>query len=232
MLTLEERLAGYQEMVRTYHGTLDLVSDRALGALPELVAQARLYGEAMHEHAPAGSVLDLGSGVGLPGVVIGSMFPTRRVWLVERRRRRATFLKMVVARLGLEETRVIEADVTHVRREDLGLVGRNDPRAGGDASQGQERGTDLSRSSAEAGIRVVTAQAVASFADVYCLTRHLHDASVTMISRKGPDWRAEVSALEAVIGTAPAVVGETLPLGGGTLVGIEVRGGLPCPPSA
>ena len=219
-------------MVRTYHGTLDLVSEAALDRLPSLVEQAQAYAELIRGVAPVGDILDLGSGAGLPGIVIASTFPDRRVWLVERRRRRATFLNMVVARLDLEEAVVVEADVTQVRTSDLGLSGVVDGVDGDPAEGGAAHGQAPSASDRGGGIVAVTAQAVASFADVYCLTRHLHSRDVTLISRKGPSGRAEAEALGEITGSAPAVVAEPVPIGGGTLVAIEARGGLPCPRSA
>lgn len=227
-----ERLESYQALVRKYHATLDLMSSAALANLSGMVAQARAYADAIEAIAPAGEILDLGSGVGLPGVVIAASFPGRRVWLVERRRRRATFLKMVVGQLGLEEAVVIEADVTDVQLDDLQPAEPHSTASGGGGSGLRGSPAAGRDGAARPRIAVITAQAVASFADVYCLTRHLHGASVTLMSRKGPAWRDEVEALAAATGAAPAVVGEAAPLGGGTLVSIEARGGLPCPRSA
>jgi 16S rRNA (guanine527-N7)-methyltransferase len=51
--------------------------------------------------------LDLGSGAGLPGLPIAISRPTSRVALVEARQRRASFLEMVVERLGLENVDVV-----------------------------------------------------------------------------------------------------------------------------
>ena len=56
---------------------------------------------------PAGSVADIGSGGGFPGIPIAAADPTRRVTLVEPRRKRASFLSVAVARLGLVNTEVL-----------------------------------------------------------------------------------------------------------------------------
>jgi 16S rRNA (guanine527-N7)-methyltransferase len=47
---------------------------------------------------------DLGSGAGLPGVVVAIACPDLRVTLVESRRPRAAFLQLVVDRLGISNT--------------------------------------------------------------------------------------------------------------------------------
>jgi 16S rRNA (guanine527-N7)-methyltransferase len=58
--------------------------------------------------------LDLGSGAGLPGLVVAIAVPWLSVTLVERRQRRAAFCELAAERLGLENVRV-----RAVRIEDL-----------------------------------------------------------------------------------------------------------------
>jgi 16S rRNA (guanine527-N7)-methyltransferase len=55
------------------------------------------------------SVADVGSGAGLPGVVLGIRRPDLRVTLIEPLLRRATFLEECVALLDLENVRVERA---------------------------------------------------------------------------------------------------------------------------
>jgi 16S rRNA (guanine527-N7)-methyltransferase len=50
---------------------------------------------------------DLGSGAGLPGIVVAIARPSLRVGLVEARSRRAAFLELVVERLGLPNVAVL-----------------------------------------------------------------------------------------------------------------------------
>jgi len=51
-------------------------------------------------------VYDLGSGAGLPGVVVAAAAPELRVVLVERRSHRAAFLELVVEGLALSNAEV------------------------------------------------------------------------------------------------------------------------------
>ncbi len=64
-------------------------------------------------------VCDLGTGAGLPGVVLAIRRPDLRVTLVEPLLRRTTFLDEVVADLGLDNVEVIRgrAEELHGRRE-------------------------------------------------------------------------------------------------------------------
>jgi 16S rRNA (guanine527-N7)-methyltransferase len=63
------------------------------------------------------SAIDIGSGAGLPGVVVAIARPELMVTLVESRRSRAAFLDLVVDQLALRNTTVV-----HARIEDLRIV--------------------------------------------------------------------------------------------------------------
>ena len=56
---------------------------------------------------PDTDALDLGSGGGLPGMVVAIARPSLQVGLVEPRRRRAAFLELAVERLGLQNVAVL-----------------------------------------------------------------------------------------------------------------------------
>ena len=59
---------------------------------------------------------DLGSGSGLPGLVLASAFPEREFFLVERMGRRAGFLRNTIAVLGMNgRVNVIQKDLSEVR---------------------------------------------------------------------------------------------------------------------
>ena len=86
-------------------------------AIDEAVEHSMRFVDALAEQAA--SVIDLGSGGGLPGLVIGWCRPDLSVTLVDRRSKRTDFLRRAVQRLRLDEhTVVITADV-----EDLGRLG-------------------------------------------------------------------------------------------------------------
>lgn len=58
---------------------------------------------------PEGVIVDVGSGAGLPGVVVAAMRPRAHVILVEPMERRVTWLEDVVARTGLTNVEVRRA---------------------------------------------------------------------------------------------------------------------------
>ena len=67
---------------------------------------------------PDSTVCDIGSGAGLPGVVLAIVRPDLRITLVEPLLRRTTYLDEVVDELGLENVEVVRgrADVLHGSR--------------------------------------------------------------------------------------------------------------------
>ena len=64
-----------------------------------------------------GRLLDLGSGAGLPGLVLAITQPKRRVTLVEVRRKRANFLRHVVREAKLENVEVYERRAENLANE-------------------------------------------------------------------------------------------------------------------
>lgn len=66
---------------------------------------------------PARSVLDLGSGAGIPGIPVAVMRPDARVVLVEAARRKAAFLELAVRDLGLANAVVLNARAEQLGRD-------------------------------------------------------------------------------------------------------------------
>jgi 16S rRNA (guanine527-N7)-methyltransferase len=70
------------------------------------------------------SILDVGSGVGLPGIPLAIAFPDVEVVLLDRSGRRSLLLRRVTRILGLENTQVLESDVERVDRRFPGMTFR------------------------------------------------------------------------------------------------------------
>ena len=85
-----------------------------LGArpIPDVVAHARGFVRALQAHGHVETVLDLGAGGGVPGLVVAHDLPDLQVTLLDRRAKRTDFLERVVRRLGWgDRVSVICADV-------------------------------------------------------------------------------------------------------------------------
>jgi 16S rRNA (guanine527-N7)-methyltransferase len=68
-----------------------------------------LAGAPLVATAPAGAIVDVGSGGGIPGIPLALVFPERRVTLLEAASRKAAFLRDVVAALPVPNARVVAA---------------------------------------------------------------------------------------------------------------------------
>lgn len=110
-------IAGYIEFLKRYYKTLDLMSAQGLEQMGRLVEDAKAYAAAITQYLsePAPTIVDVGSGAGLPGIVVAIALPNAKVFLVERRRRRAAFLELVTSRLSIANATVVKGDVRHLK---------------------------------------------------------------------------------------------------------------------
>ena len=65
---------------------------------------------------PEAVIADLGTGAGLPGIVLSILMPDRHFVLIERMRRRVQFLMGAVARLHLSNAEISEKDIKDEKR--------------------------------------------------------------------------------------------------------------------
>jgi 16S rRNA (guanine527-N7)-methyltransferase len=165
-MTTEEKLEAYTNLVRQYAKTLDLTSPSMLAEFATAVSRSSVYDQAI----PEGSrVLDIGSGVGLPGIPLAIRRPDLSVCLCEIRQRRAAFLERAVSSLKLTNATVRDKDVRQLH--------------------------SLKSHSLE--FDVVIAQAVGSLEHLFSLSQHVLTQNWTLISRKGAIWQDELAELEA-----------------------------------
>lgn len=81
------------------------------GPIEAAVAHAQWFVDALRPTEPGSRIVDLGSGGGLPGLVIAIARPDVELLLVERRGKRSDFLRRMVRRLGLDHVEVHHGDV-------------------------------------------------------------------------------------------------------------------------
>lgn len=101
---MDSKLAELSGLISGWPG---LVSDSS----PELVEDCLVL---MEHLGPARSLIDVGSGGGLPGLVIKLARPDLEVTLLEANHRKTAFLEVAAARLGLEVA------VVNARAEEAG----------------------------------------------------------------------------------------------------------------
>ena len=193
-----DKLELYKKLIVRYHTTLDLMSARAIAELDTKLLEVQAFSELLESKlSPAERILDIGSGVGLPGIPLAVAFPDYRVTLVERRQKRASFLKLVVGQLELTNVTVVSDDVQRFQ---------------------------------DTPYNWICAQAVGQFPLLYCLTRHLHAETVTLVSRRGDLSPVETAELTKISGPILETVLSPLPTHG-KLASLRLQGGRPCPSS-
>ena len=104
-------LLGYLRILGRWSGRMNLVSSTDRGAVcgRHLIPSLRLRPTLLEVRH--GSVVDLGSGAGFPGIPLAITTPGSRFTLVESRRRRASFLRAVIRELSLSNAMVVNERV-------------------------------------------------------------------------------------------------------------------------
>lgn len=104
-----DRLLAFATLLRRWNQAFNLVSRNDVGRLitrhlvDGLVAVSRLSSQPL---------IDLGSGGGIPGVVIALARPELQVTLLDRSNKKVRFLRQVKAELVLNNTEIVAADAT------------------------------------------------------------------------------------------------------------------------
>src|SRR5690554_889998 len=99
-----ERFDAYLGLLEHFNRAMNLIGpmDRAQIVDQLLIDSAAAAAVA----APKAGILDVGSGAGLSGIPLKILFPDIPLTMVEPRKKRTTFLKIVVERLGLSEVEI------------------------------------------------------------------------------------------------------------------------------
>ncbi|MGE0825035.1 MAG: 16S rRNA (guanine(527)-N(7))-methyltransferase RsmG [Candidatus Binatia bacterium] len=112
------QLSVYVEELSRWSKVVDLVSQTDKETI---VRKHFLDSLAVYSLVPQfGSILDIGSGAGFPGLVLAVVKPTVSFFLLEPRRKRVNFLKEVIRKTGITNASVYEG-----RTEDILKNGKN-----------------------------------------------------------------------------------------------------------
>jgi 16S rRNA (guanine527-N7)-methyltransferase len=99
-----EKLTHYADMIRQWNKAINLVAPSTVKDLWErhFLDSAQLF-----PHVKGGSLIDLGSGGGLPGLVLAMMAPDQDVTLIESDQRKCVFLREVSRETKLSNVTVV-----------------------------------------------------------------------------------------------------------------------------
>lgn len=113
----EALLARYAALLQTWSARMNLTAVRDPGQIAirhfqdSLALCARLP-----EHVPGGSLIDVGTGAGFPGMLCALWRPGWQVTLVERTQKKVAFLMTVKRELGLTNVKPLAVDVQELVR--------------------------------------------------------------------------------------------------------------------
>ena len=91
---------------------------------PRHLADSLTFVRGWAESSPPAHLLDVGAGVGLPGIPLAILWPTTLITLLDRSVRRVDLARRAVRQLGLSNVEVVQGDVLEERRKWGGVVFR------------------------------------------------------------------------------------------------------------
>ena len=109
------RLKKYLELLNLWNEKLSLTSIKKEAREEEAVRKSL-------EFLPhvSGKIIDIGSGNGIPGIVLKAAAPYLEIWLCESNQKKAHFLEEVIHELGLEKIEVLKRNFLELK-EHAGL---------------------------------------------------------------------------------------------------------------
>lgn len=113
-----EKLSSYISELMIFNPALKLVGDKDEKGIiiRHILDCASAYVYFRDRTKPGDSIADLGSGSGLPGIVLAILLEDREFVLIERMTRRVGFLRGVAAKLKLRNVVVDDRDIKDVDR--------------------------------------------------------------------------------------------------------------------
>lgn len=116
-------LAGYLDLLERWNSTYNLtaIRDRA-SMVTQHLADCLALIPPLQQALPAGRVLDVGSGGGLPGVVIACMLPGLDVSCVDSVGKKVAFVRQVAGELGLSNLHAVHSRVEDLKPPEFNLI--------------------------------------------------------------------------------------------------------------
>jgi len=103
-MTLSDiRFKKYLTLLESWNRKLNLTAVAARDRQKELIDKSLLF----LPHIAGETLLDIGSGAGIPGIVLKIAKPELRVWLCESNRKKSHFLEEAIIELELKDIRVL-----------------------------------------------------------------------------------------------------------------------------
>ena len=111
-------LSSYLDLVMSFNPSLKLVGEKERDEIARrhILDSASAYPVFLENTEAGDQIGDLGSGAGFPGIVLAILFPDRNFVLIDRMTRRIGLLRIVKAKLNLENVEILDRDIKDVKR--------------------------------------------------------------------------------------------------------------------
>jgi len=119
-----ERLLGYLDLLQRWNGTYNLTAVRDAEDMlrQHLFDCLAVIGPLYREAGESGRLLDVGSGGGLPGVVVAAVCPGWEVVCVDTVGKKAAFIQQVAAELRLPQLRAQHGRVEQLKMAPVDVI--------------------------------------------------------------------------------------------------------------
>lgn len=116
-------LSGHVDLLQRWNATYNLTAVRSrAGMLTQHLADCLAVLPPLQRHAGGGRLLDVGSGGGLPGVVLAIMAPGWDVTCVDAVAKKAAFVRQVAGQLKLPNLRAAHARVEQLQAAPFDVI--------------------------------------------------------------------------------------------------------------
>lgn len=121
-----ERLSRFHSLVKEWNGRINLISRKDIdNLLDNHILDSLSALPVLAENQGQNEVMDLGPGGGFPGIPLKICLPSLRLTCLEATQKKARFIELAVAELGLDNVTVIAKHSEEAKR-DKGLLSRYD----------------------------------------------------------------------------------------------------------
>ncbi|MBN1355051.1 16S rRNA (guanine(527)-N(7))-methyltransferase RsmG, partial [bacterium] len=108
------RLAEYLELLETWNRAYNLTGIPREKWMERIVLESAAAAHSVPRKIPDGPWIDMGTGAGIPGIIVAVLEPEHEIHLVDSRAKRTDFLVHVKSRLNLQNTRIIRDRIENV----------------------------------------------------------------------------------------------------------------------
>ncbi|MCB0419597.1 MAG: 16S rRNA (guanine(527)-N(7))-methyltransferase RsmG [Bdellovibrionales bacterium] len=115
-----EKLKLYHSELLHFNKSINLISSKTEESADELhIADAILGGQLILNDAKHNNIYDIGSGNGVPGIVLAIMDRQKKIFLLDSDSRKCEFLKLMVKRLHLNNAEVINTQFEKISEDSI-----------------------------------------------------------------------------------------------------------------